>query len=287
MKKAPVLYAALTIAQWSFLALLGARLAHLPPLLLVGLALCIGSLPGLAAWRRIPWKTFAVGVYGIFGYHFLLFVAFKISPPVEANLLNYLWPLLIVVLSPVFLKGFRLRPHHLAGALLGLAGAALIVTGGSFQLKLQFLPGYLMAAGAAFVWASYSLLTRRLPPFPTTAVAGFCLGSGALSLVIFFLTGGSPAAVLSLAPADWLYLALLGLFPMGLAFYTWDAAIRRGDPRVIGSLAYITPLTSTLALVVLGGGTFGWVSLAALGLILTGAVIGSLELFGRAGETKT
>jgi drug/metabolite transporter (DMT)-like permease len=280
MKKLPFLLALLTIAQWSFLAFLGSKLKHLPPFLLVGIALCVGSMIGLARLRewRVPWKTFAVGVYGIFGYHFLLFTAFQYAPAVEANLMNYLWPLLIVLLSPVFLRGFRLKPHHLLGALLGLAGAALIVTGGKLHLDIANLPGYLMAAGAAFVWSSYSLMTKRLPIFSTAAVAGFCLGSGVLSLAVYFVTGGELGQIFALNPADWMFLILMGLFPMGLAFFTWDAAIKRGDTRIIGSLAYITPLTSTLALVALGGRPFGWVSMLAMALIFSGAVVGSLDL---------
>jgi drug/metabolite transporter (DMT)-like permease len=72
-----------------------------------------------------------------------------------------------------------------------------------------------------------------------------------------------------------LFLVLLGLGPMGLAFYTWDAALKRGDPRVIGSLAYLTPLLSTFNLVVAGGKTLTWATGAALALIMAGAVVGA------------
>ena len=73
-----------------------------------------------------------LGVYGLFAYHFCLFLALRLGPPVETNLINYLWPLLIVVLSPLILPGMTLGPRHVAGALLGFAGAALLVTGGRF-----------------------------------------------------------------------------------------------------------------------------------------------------------
>ncbi|MFM8322059.1 MAG: EamA family transporter, partial [Chloroflexota bacterium] len=181
--------ALLAILLWSFLAYFGATFDRLPSFLVVGVALVVGGLAGLPGWRewRVPWKTFLVGVGGIFGYHFLYFSAFRIAPAVEANLMNYLWPLLIVLLSPLLLPGYRLRAHHVLGALSGLAGAALIVSGGRLQLDLAYLPGYLMAAGAALIWALYSLLTKRLPPFSTHAVGGFCLASGLLSLGAFAL----------------------------------------------------------------------------------------------------
>jgi drug/metabolite transporter (DMT)-like permease len=281
MPRTATLFAILTIAIWSFLAFFGSQLTDVPPFLLVGIALTTGGLIGI--WRiadwRVPLTTFAVGVYGIFGYHFLLFSAFQQAPAVETNLMNYLWPLLIVLLTPLILAGHRLKLYHLLGAVIGLAGAALIVTGGRLSLEVTHLKGYLMAAGAAFVWSSYSLLTKRVPAFPTSAVAGFCFVSGLLSLGVFFAGSPSVSAVQALSLRQWIFLLLLGAGPMGLAFLTWDAALKRGDPRIIGSLAYITPLTSTSLLVLAGGRSLTWISALAMVLIFSGAFIGSLDLF--------
>jgi len=266
------------IFLWGFLALLGSQLAGLPPLLMTGVALTVGGIIGLVKVRewKVPLTTFLVGLAGIFGYHFLLFTAFRHAPTVEANLINYLWPLLIVLLSPLVLSGYQLRPRHVLGALAGLAGAALIVTGGSLSVDTTGLPGYLAAAGAALVWALYSLLTKRLPPFPSGAVGGFCLASGLLALGIFVMESG-PVGFASIHGTDWLFLALLGIGPMGTAFFLWDASLKRGDPRVIGSLSYVTPMLSTLALVVIGGKPLTALSVVAMALIIAGAVVGSLK----------
>jgi drug/metabolite transporter (DMT)-like permease len=280
MPLSATLLAAASILMWSFLAFLGARLSHLPPFLVVGLALCISGLLGairLPLWR-VSLVTLLVGIGGIFGYHFLYFSAFQHAPAVEANLMNYLWPLLIVLLSPLFLAGYRLRPNHLLGACLGLGGATLIITGGRLNLDAANLTGYLLAAAAALVWACYSLMTKRLPPFPTAAVGAFCLASGLLSLVAYWSTSGS-THLPSLSRDDWLSLVLLGMGPMGGAFFTWDAALKRGDPRIIGSLTYLTPLTSTLILTLVAGYHLTWVSALAMLLIVSGALIGSLDLW--------
>lgn len=269
--------ALIAILLWSTLALLGARLVHLPPFLLLGLSLGLSGLFSLVrprAWK-VPALTLAVGTAGIFGYHFFYFRAFALAPAVEANLINYLWPLLIVTLSPLLLPGTRLGVSHVLGALLGLAGAALIVTGGQLTLQMASLPGYLFALCAAVTWAVYSLLTRRLPPFPTDAVAAFCALGSLLSFALYASTGGTFAVLRELSALEWGLLALIGMGPMGAAFFFWDAALKRGDPRRIGSLAYLTPLLSTANLALFSGQPFRWLHLAALLLIVTGAVIGN------------
>src|SRR6187431_255139 len=129
------LYALGAITLWALLASLGVSLRHIPPFLLTGIALVIGSLLSLpfvardeSQWR-IPASTLALGVYGLFGFHFLLFIALRLAPPVEANLVNYLWPLLIVVLAPLLLPGMRLRAAHAGAAVAGFAGAAIAILG--------------------------------------------------------------------------------------------------------------------------------------------------------------
>jgi drug/metabolite transporter (DMT)-like permease len=259
------------IALWASLASLGVALAHVPPFLLTGLALLIGSAPAWPRWRewRIPLSTLALGVYGLFGFHFLLFIALRHAPAVEANLVNYMWPLLIVVLAPLFLKGVKLRSVHLLAAIAGFVGAALAIVGGR-ELQGGLAWGYLPALGSAFIWASYSLLTKRVAHFPTSAIGLFGLVSGLLALACHALL--EPATALSVK--DWGLLALMGLGPLGAAFFLWDKALKAGDPRTIGILSYLTPLASTVLLVLVTGREFTtWIVLAAA-LIIGAAVVG-------------
>ncbi len=277
-----------TLLLWSLLAYFAARLSYLPSLWNLGIAFSVGGLIGglrPAAWKVSP-KVLLVGVYGIFGYHYLYFLAFRIAPAVETNLINYLWPLLIVLLSPLIVPGTPLRLHHLLGGLMGLAGALLILSGGKLHLEAQYLQGYLLAAGAAIIWATYTLLTKRLQPFPNASVGAFILLSGLLALSAYFIESGS-FHMPTPRPADWLIILLLGLGPMGLAFFSWDAAIKLGDPRIIGALSYLTPLTSTAILVIFGDHTLSWTSLLAMLLIVGGALIGSWDFLRRSPAKQT
>lgn len=273
----PILLALIAILLWSTLALAGNGLQSVPRMLLLGVTLSTSGLLSLVrreGWH-IPLKVYLVGVGGIFGYHFLYFTAFAHAPAIETNLLNYLWPLLIVILTPVLLPGTPLRANHIVGAICGLAGAALIATGGRLNFEVQYLAGYLAALGAAITWAVYSLLTKRLPPFPTSSIGAFCLISGLASLGIYFLGGGTLPELTSIQPMQWIFLVLVGIGPMGAAFFFWDAALKKGDARTIGSLAYVTPLLSTVNLILFAGQRLTTLTFLAMLLIITGAVIGS------------
>jgi drug/metabolite transporter (DMT)-like permease len=246
------------VVLWASLAALGVSLGHVPPFLLTGLALIVGSLIALPLSRfdlrqwRVPLSTLMIGVYGLFGFHFLLFIALRHAPPVQANLVNYLWPLGIVVMAPLFLPGVTLTKRHVMAALIGFAGAALAILGrGGDGTEAVWAWGYLPALGSAFIWSSYSLLTKRVPPFPTSAIGGFAMASGLLSLACHALLEPSVA----LSARDWGLIVLLGLGPLGGAFFLWDAALKRGDARQIGVLSFLTPLLSTLTLLALRGET--------------------------------
>lgn len=244
------------IALWASLAALGVALSHVPPFLLTGLSLLIGSLIAWPLsrfnWRqwKVPLTTLALGVYGLFGFHFLLFIALRHAPPVQANLINYLWPLGIVVMAPLFLPGVTLTQRHLAAALIGFAGAALAILGrGGDGAEAVWAWGYVPALASAFIWSSYSLLTKRVAAFPTAAIGSFALVSGILSLLCHLALEPS----IPLSGQDWALIVLLGLGPLGGAFFLWDAALKRGDARQIGVLSFLTPLLSTLTLLAVRG----------------------------------
>ena len=268
----PNAYALGAIALWASLASLGVALKHVPPFLLTGLALVIGSVPAWPLVRqwRVPPRTLALGIYGLFCYHFLLFIALRVAPPVEANLVNYLWPLLIVVLAPCLLPDLRLRPAHVLAALAGFAGAAIAILGGG-GARGAWSWGYLGALGSAFIWATYSLGTRRVPSFPTAAIGLFGLVSGLLSLACHALL--EPAVALS--ARDWMLIAVMGLGPLGAAFFLWDKALKGGDARHIGILSYLTPLASTSLLVLVTGRAFTASIALAAALIIGAAVVGT------------
>ncbi len=275
------------ILMWATLALLTRLAGPIPPFQLVAMAFGVGGLTGLAvqaARGRSPWAAlrqppavWALGIGGLFGYHFLYFLALQTAPAVEANLINYLWPLLIVLFAGL-LPGERLGRPQLLGAVAGLAGTLLLVTGGAgLSVRAEYLTGYLAALGCAVTWAAYSVLSRRFGAVPTESVIGFCLATSALAALCHL------AFETTVWPKGWGWAVVLamGLGPVGAAFFVWDHGVKRGDIQTLGALSYATPLLSTALLIVAGDAALTWPVLAAGLLIVGGAVVAGRGLAKR------
>ena len=271
------------ILMWSLLAVLTVATGTIPAFQLAAMTFAIGALVGFltfigrpdafGALRQSP-QAWLVGVGGLFGYHALYFLALRYAPPAEAGLLNYLWPLLIVLFSSL-LPGERLAAHHVVGALLGLAGTVLLFVGNGAG---HFAPGEIPGLLAAFVWSSYSVMSRRLKAVPTDAVAGFCLATAVLAALVHGLI---ETTVWPETALQWFAVAGLGVGPVGAAFYAWDIGMKRGDIRVLGAASYATPLVSTLFLILAGfARPSASIGLAAL-LIAGGGLIAARDMFRR------
>ena len=261
---------------WASLASLAIALEELPPLLVTGVGLVIGSLisPFLTAGnfsKLIPKpKLLLLGVYGLFGYHVALFAGLQNAPAVQANLVNYLWPLLIVVLAPLFFSHLRLRAKHIIAALLGFSGAAIAILSGN-SITGGFDIGYLYALLAAIIWATYSLGSKKMGSFPTAQVGSFALIAGVLALIAHSVLD----APVEISQVQWIWLALLGIGPLGGSFYLWDYALKRGNPQRVGLIAFFTPLMSTSLALIVSGQSLSWPLMIAALLIFGAALVGT------------
>jgi drug/metabolite transporter (DMT)-like permease len=275
------------VLLWSLLALFTAASGTMPPFQLSAIAFGIGGLAGVALWSvrphaikalRQPWQVWLLGVGGLFGYHFLYFTSLRNAPPVEAGLINYFWPLLIVLFSAM-LPGERLKLHHIGGTLLALAGAVLIVTGGEgLSFKAEYAFGYGAALAGALTWSSYSVLSRRFAAVSSDAITGFCLATALLSGICHLLL---EQTVWPENLWQWVAIAALGLGPVGLAFYVWDIGVKKGDIQVLGAASYAAPLLSTSVLIASGYAAYSHNVLIACLLITAGAVLAARDMIFR------
>ncbi len=291
MKTRATLIGFTAILMWSFLALMTAASGTMPPFQLSAITFAIGSLPGIITFilkperirqLRQPAKVWLTGVVGLFGYHFLYFTALRNAPAIEAGLIAYLWPLLIVVGSAL-LPGERLRWYHVVGALAGLAGTVLIVAKNGIDFDPAYGFGYLAAFLCAFTWAGYSLITRRFEAVSTDVVTGFCLATSVLSALCHL---GLETTVWPENLLQWAAVVGLGIFPVGLAFYAWDHGVKNGDIQILGASSYAAPLLSTLILTLFGFAEPSLRIAIACVLITGGAILAAQDMIRRPAKAE-
>jgi drug/metabolite transporter (DMT)-like permease len=290
-RRRATLIGAIAPLLWATLALLTTYTRPLPAFELVAMTFALAFLlvlgkwvigaarggPSVASRFRLPARAWVTGVGGLFLYHVFYFNALARAPAVEASLICYLWPLLLVLFS-AFLPGEKLKPAHILGGLCGLAGAGLLVTKGQgLGFDPAYARGYLAALACAFTWSIYSLLNRRMGAVPSDAVGVYCGMTALLGLACHLIferwvtpSIGNAAAIL-----------LLGIGPVGAAFFVWDYGVKRGDIQALGSLAYASPLISTVLLILAGRAAPSWVLAAGALLIVGGAALAAGGLFAR------
>jgi drug/metabolite transporter (DMT)-like permease len=276
--KAATMVGSGAILLWATLASLTALGGAISPFQTTAIVFAIGGsvvllaaiLRGRLALVRPTPASFGLGVVGLFGYHALYFAALRLAPPAEANLIASLWALFTVLFSGL-LPGHSLRLAHVAGALLGLAAATILVWDklGAASAGAGSALGFALAFGCALVWSSYSVASRLLAEVPSESIAISCFATAVLALLCSFVfeTWVVPDAL------AWLALVGLGLGPVGAAFLLWDIGMKKGSVPLLGVFSYASPILSTVLLVALGLAQATWSLAIACGLMMLAAII--------------
>ncbi len=273
------------VLTWGLLAYFSKLAGDIPPLQITAMAFTIGGLIGVASWpfrpgaaqvlRQCSPLAWVHNVAGLFGAHFLYFMAVQRAPVLEVSLIAYLWPLFIVLFAGL-LPGEKLKAHHLLGAALSFVGAWFVVSKGQgFGLSQGLQAGHMIALPYAIYWAAYSVSIRRYGKIPSDIVAGFCLMTGVLAGLSHLAL---ETTVWPLSSTQWAAIVGLGILPLGLGFYAWDFGMKHGDPMVLGAAAYAAPLLSTIVLLLTGFGVFHWSIAIACLLIMGGALFAAKDM---------
>jgi|WetSurMetagenome_2_1015567.scaffolds.fasta_scaffold01298_11 drug/metabolite transporter (DMT)-like permease len=216
------------------------------------------------------------GLINPFVYYLVLINAYSLLPAQIAMVINYLWPLMLVLLS-VPLLGRRLRLRNAAGMAVSFGGVAVLAfagnpAGGSGPA----VGGILLALLSTVLWALYWLLNMRDRCEPVARLFWNFAWGVAYLLAWGIATGeaGLPADLSSAAAGC----AWTGLFEMGLTYVIWMKALSLAEsPAEVGGLVYLTPFASLAWIALLTGEGIGIATLAGLALVLSGLRLGRGE----------
>lgn len=271
-----------SILQWGAQVLISTYAVVFPPFQIIAMTFLIAFCVMLAKWlwnrenilqyARHNIKVWAIGISGLFGYYFLFYIALNHAPAVEVTLLVNLWPLLMVLFSG-FLPGERLRWYHHVGCLVGVAGSALLVGPNALAMfEGSHLYGQALAIAAAIIWAAFCVASRTIGNVPTDTVGWYCFATALLALICHVTWETTTFMV---APSAWWAVFVLGIGPIGLAFFAWDVGLKHGNIKLLGVMAFFIPMVSAILLIVAGRGILDWRVATAAVLITGGALIGA------------
>jgi drug/metabolite transporter (DMT)-like permease len=199
--------------------------------------------------------VFALGLSG--GDIFFILATHRI-PAAQANLISYLWPVMIVVFGAI-VGLFRLRPRQVIGLALGFAGAMILIWDGRVSMSISGI-GLALLSGAC--WAVYCIFRLTWKQPAGNVLARGCAISTVLCALLHVLLEPTVVPTLGAFAAT----AVAGIIPLALGNFVWDQGFRRGDGQLLAVMAYATPLCSALLLASLGAALLTW-------NLLTGAIV--------------
>lgn len=221
--------------------------------------------------------TFALaGLCGICLYYLLENIALTYTMASNVGVIISVAPFFTAILSRLLLKSEgKLRANFFIGFVVAMAGVALISFNGS---KLELNPmGDLLAVLAAFVWACYSILTRKIGSFgyPVTLTTRRTFFYGILFMVpALFLFDFEIGLERFMDVTHLLNILYLGLGASALCFVTWNLAVKVLGAVKTSVYIYMVPAITVVTSVLVLKEPVTWVSvmgtvLAVAGLFLS------------------
>jgi len=247
-----------------------------PPFLIFALGSAVGFAVSLAlasargearTFLRIPPRTLLLVAGGLLVNNVLYLMAMPRIGPAEANVVSYLWPILLVLIASRMDRS-RITRGQWLGIATAFAGASLAI-GPSFARGFDPL-GVLLAFASGLTFAVYAAIRSRATE--TRDVIGPSMG------LMTLLAMGLHLAFETTPQLAWqqlLAIAAIGVLPLTLSNALWDMASRTGQLATISGLAYLTPLVGLLLLALFGAATVSWGTAAGAGLIVAGALAAS------------
>lgn len=277
--------------MWSMLGTLLAFSGDVPGLQLTAMTLFIGGVAMAAAqkisgedmlsyWAQ-PLRKYLFVMGGICGYTALIYLSFKMITPMEANSLNYLWPVLLVLFA-TWAGRRAVGALQILGIIFGFCGALLLFLPHAGENWTGINAGHVLAAGGAVLWAAYSVMTKNVTFPPGFMVPVFFVSSLIVAVLHFLLEP-------TVWPTgwEWAVIMTLGIFRVSYSF--WDYGMKHGDVIFLASLSYFIPLISTLLLILVGFGpentVIGWGALFIVAGCLAVNMDGIRALIRRKGKT--
>ncbi len=224
----------------------------------------------IKSYTKKDYVTFAwMGFIGVFLYYICLYFALSYLQAQEAFIINYLWPIMIVLFA-VPILGEKLTIRKIIAVVISFLGVIVITTSGTLrELQFAHLGGVFLAILAAVSYGLFSVLGKKQNYDKVTSMMFYYIFTFIFSLIaVVFFSNFPHIGPLQLAGLVW-----TGVFTSGGAFLLWFLALKYGDTAKISNIAFITPVLSLIYIHFLLNEKILLSSLVGIALIFIGIFI--------------
>ena len=209
-----------------------------------------------------------LGFLNPFLYYLVLLNAYHGLPAQIAMVINYLWPVILVLFS-IPLLGQKLNFRGFLGILVSFAGVVLLALMGRNAFEIALIP-LLLAFISTLIWALYWVLNTRNSG-ETTAVLFCSFVFGSIYLLIFGLLGGEKIAIeKDILP----WVLYIGILEMGLTYLMWNTALKwASSTAVISGFIFLTPFLALIPIWIVVGERIACSTVVGLLLVVIGIFI--------------
>jgi len=286
-EKLSYIYVSLAVFLWASTAAVGKlvleNLNNLQVLFYASLFASIGlflivlfqkKLHLIKKYKTIDYCHFALmGFVGVFLYYIFLYAGLMYAPVQEAFIVNYTWPIWVVIFA-IFILKEKFNIKKLIGILLGFIGVYVVATNGDLtNFNIANIKGDLFALAGAITYGLFSVYGKKYNYDKIVSMMFYYL------FTFFFIS--ITTIIFSEIPQITLFetigLVWLGVFCNGLAFISWFLALKHGDTAKMSNIVFLTPFLSLVYIYFLLDEKILISSVIGLVLIVLGIIVQSLN----------
>ena len=254
----------LGLVIWALQALFVVLLKELPTFQTLTLLLSFGALANFVYGRKSRTKQKIemkdksnqymkyASIACLFIHNVAYIFAFKNADAVQVDLINYLWPILVILFAPLVLQNKQFSIAHIIAASVSLYGVYNLFTndnaGTISEIDKNSVYGYISAMCAAVSWACYTLISKKYNHKATDIMLPFCIIGAIVSAAVHLIHEDT----INITTLQFVIILFMSLTTHSLSYTLWGIGIRRGYFEVLNILSYFNPLFSVLILVVFG-----------------------------------
>lgn len=228
--------------------------------------------------KKFIFKSALLGLLNPLLYYLVLFKAYSLLPAQIAQPLNYTWPLILVLLSIIFLKQ-KINLKAITGIVVSFMGVLVIsLQGHTSFAEIKNPVGVLFSTCSSFIWATYWLVNATRSQYEETGMLLNFSFAGLYATILMLASGGFQSIDLS----GILSSVYIGIFEMGLTFLLWLKALKFSkDSGKVSHLVYFSPFISLLFIHLILKESIYFTTFLGLILIIAGVVLSKIKRWNR------